>query len=278
MAVLAPLSLLASFTGQPHAVGTTAPSWTEVWSDSFNGSAGQLPSSTNWFHDVGYGWTAGEVETYTSTAANSSMDGAGHLRITPIRDKRGKWTSARLESVRSDFAPPAGGKVKISARLQVPGGGQGYWPAFWAMGNTLRTGAQAWPANGEVDLMENVNNQAQTSGAFHCGTETGGPCDEPNGRYGVHPLPGPASTTGFHVYSMIWDNAARTFTYQVDDVTYFTVGAAQVGDAAWNAATSHGYFLLLNVAIGGGWPGQPNKTTKSGQSMLIDYVQVATSP
>jgi beta-glucanase (GH16 family) len=146
------------------------------------------------------------------------------------------------------------------------------------MGNTLRTGAQIWPANGEIDLMENVNNHPQTSGTFHCGTETGGRCNEPNGRYGVRQLKAPASRTGFHTYSMIWDSAARKLTYQLDGVSYFTVGAAQVGTAAWNAATSHGYFLLLNVAIGGGWPGQPNSTTKSGAPMLVEYVRVATSP
>jgi beta-glucanase (GH16 family) len=91
-------------------------------------------------------------------------------------------------------------------------------------------------------------------------------------------LPGPASTTGYHTYAVIWDDRARTLSYQLDGVTYFKVGAAQVGTAAWNAAMSHGYFLLLNVAIGGGWPGQPTSATKSGASMLVDWVRVATSP
>jgi beta-glucanase (GH16 family) len=273
--LLAPLALVASLLGQPHAAATTR--WTEVWHDSFSGRTGKAPSAANWKHDVGYGWTAGEVQTYTASTANAARDGAGHLRITPIRDGKGNWTSARLETTRSNFAPPKGGKLRISARLKLPAGGQGYWPAFWALGNTLRTGAQSWPANGELDLMENVNNSPQAHGTFHCGTETGGSCNEPNGRTAVRALKGPASSTGYHVYTVIWDDRARTLTYQLDGVTYFRVGAAQVGAAAWNAAMSHGYFLLLNVAVGGGWPGQPNHTTRSGASMLVDYVRVATS-
>jgi beta-glucanase (GH16 family) len=145
------------------------------------------------------------------------------------------------------------------------------------MGNTLRTEAQSWPANGEIDMMENVDDKPQISGTLHCGTATGGPCDEPNGRYGVHQFGAAPSTTGFHTYSVIWDSAAKTLTYQFDGTTFNTVTAAQVGVGTWQQAMSHGYFLLLNVAVGGSWPGQPNSDTVSGASMLVDYVRVSTS-
>ncbi|HEY3604349.1 MAG TPA: family 16 glycosylhydrolase [Sporichthyaceae bacterium] len=271
------LACVATLSPQTSASATTT--WKTVWADEFNGTAGTGPSSANWFYDLGKngGWGSNQLESYTSSRTNSYLDGSGHLALRPVRDSAGNWTSARLESVRSDFRPGSGKKLKISARLQLPGGGKGYWPAFWALGSSLRTGAKQWPASGEMDMMENVNNQWQTSGAFHCGIENGGPCDEPNGRYGWKLTNAAPSTLGWHTYSVVWDTSASSLSYQVDDVTYKVIKAADVGTTTWQNTMNQGYFLLLNVAVGGGWPGSPDSSTVSGAPMWVDYVRVTTT-
>jgi beta-glucanase (GH16 family) len=211
---------------------------------------------------------------YTADRANIALTGDGALRITPTLDG-GVWHSARIETNRSDFAPPSGGSLKIEARIQLPAGGQGYWPAFWALGNTFRTKQQQWPHTGEIDVMENVNNAPTIHGTFHCGSPSGGPCNGAVGLDHRYALPAPAGSTGYHTYTVIWQTAPQQLTWQVDGQTYATLTPAETGQQAWDAALNHGYFLLLNLAIGGHWPGLPNKATRAGASMLIDYVSVA---
>src|SRR5688572_29688140 len=127
------------------AVPPTPSGWSLVWSDDFNGSAGTLPSSANWIIDTGHGypggpgnWGTGEIQNYTNSTSNLALDGTGNLRITPRRDAAGNWTSARIETQRSDFKPPSGGVVALESRIQMPNvtgnAALGYWPAFWALG------------------------------------------------------------------------------------------------------------------------------------------------
>ena len=106
-------------------------------------------------------WGTGEIQTYTNSASNVSLDGSGNLRITPIRNGSGQWTSARVETTRSNFKAPSGGVLRIEGRVQMPNvtGAQaaGYWPAFWALGAPFRGNYWNWPGIGEFDIMENVN-------------------------------------------------------------------------------------------------------------------------
>src|SRR5262249_60553852 len=104
----------------------------------------------------------GGVEAMTNTPATVSQDGAGHLVIKPIRNGSGQWTSGRIETQRTDFAAPAGGKLRLEASIQQPNvsgaAAAGYWPAFWALGAAARgTGASGWPGIGELDMMEDIN-------------------------------------------------------------------------------------------------------------------------
>ncbi|WP_230393929.1 carbohydrate-binding protein [Plantactinospora alkalitolerans] len=275
------------------AIPSPAPGWSLVWGDDFTGAANTLPSSANWIIDTGTSypggpanWGTGEIQTYTSSTANVSHDGGGNLRITPIRNGSGQWTSSRIETVRTNFKPPAGGVLAIEGRIQMPNvtGAEaaGYWPAFWALGAPYRGNYQNWPGIGEFDVMENVNGINSVWGVLHCGVAPGGPCNEFNGNGANRACPGSTCQSAFHTYRFEWDTSVspQQLRWYVDGQHYHTVTQAQVG-SYWSQMTSHaGYFLLLNVAMGGSFPNgvaggtTPTATTVSGRSMLVDYVAV----
>ncbi|WP_156925939.1 glycoside hydrolase family 16 protein [Glycomyces arizonensis] len=273
---------------------TAAQAWDLVWSDEFNGGAGQLPSSANWQIDIGHGysggpsnWGTGEIGYHTDDPDNLSMDGNGHLEITALRDGSGNWTSARIETQRSDFKPPSGGTLRIEGSLQLPqvsgDAALGYWPAFWALGSPYRGNYWNWPAIGEFDIMENVNGQSTVHGVLHCGVNPGGPCNETLGL-GATTQCGGSCHNGFHTYAFEWDDAAHQLRWYADGQLFHSVSESTVGSGTWSDMTSHaGYFILLNLAMGGAFPngvsGQstPTSATQPGHSMLVDYVRVYTS-
>ncbi|MEG3635171.1 carbohydrate-binding protein [Micromonospora palythoicola] len=296
------LVLLTAVTTVLAGLGTTAdaavpppPSgWSLVWSDDFTGASGTLPSSGNWIIDTGTSypggppqWGTGEIQTYTNSTANVSHDGAGNLRITPLRDSAGRWTSARIETVRSNFKAPAGGVLAIEGRIQMPNvtgaAASGYWPAFWALGSPYRGNYQNWPGIGEFDVMENVNGLNSVWGVLHCGVAPGGPCDEFNGIGASRACPGSTCQSAFHTYRFEWDASIspQQLRWYVDGQLYHTVSQTRVGEPYWSQMTSHaGYFLLLNVAMGGAFPNgvagsaTPTSATVPGRPMLVDYVAV----
>ncbi|MEV0720163.1 carbohydrate-binding protein [Asanoa sp. NPDC050611] len=277
-------------------VPATPSGWTLAWSDDFNGSANSLPSSANWIIDTGTGypggpgnWGTGEIQTYTNSTSNLSLDGSGNLRITPIRNGSGQWTSARIETQRSNFKAPSGGVLRIEGRIQMPNvtGAQaaGYWPAFWALGAPYRGNYWNWPAIGEFDIMENVNGINSVWGVLHCGVSPGGPCNETNGLGTSRACPGSSCQSAFHTYRFEWDASVspQQLRWYVDGTLFHTVTQSQVGEPHWSNMTSHaGYFILLNVAMGGAFPngvagsGTPTASTVSGRPMLVDYVAVWT--
>lgn len=295
-ALSAGVTVLAAATVTAQAAVPSAPGWNLVWSDDFNGAANTLPSSANWIIDTGTSypggppnWGTGEIQTYTNSTANVSHDGAGNLRITPIRDSSGRWTSARIETVRSNFKPPSGGVLAIEGRIQMPNvtgaAAAGYWPAFWALGSPYRGNYQNWPGIGEFDIMENVNGINSVWGVLHCGVNPGGPCNETNGIGASRACPGSSCQSAFHTYRFEWDASVspQQLRWYVDGQHYHTVTQAQIGEPYWSQMTSHaGYFLLLNVAMGGGFPNgvaggtTPTAATVSGRPMLVDYVAVWT--
>ncbi|MBG0826628.1 family 16 glycosylhydrolase [Planomonospora sp. ID67723] len=263
--------------------------WSEVFRDDFTGPAG-TPLPGTWLHDVGTcypgcpapQWGTGEIETMTASTDNVALDGRGSLAITPLlRD--GSWTSGRVETRRADFRPPPGGTLRVEARIMLPDvgpdDGAGYWPAFWMLGAPLRDGYTGWPGVGEIDIMEAVNGRPSVLAAMHCGVMPGGPCAEPSGlSSGERPCPDCHGS--FHRYTVeITETAVRWY---LDDTPVFTVEATRMDPVTWKKATGHGFFLILNVAVGGGLPGAfgggPTPATVSGRPMLVDYVSVATRP
>ncbi|MGV9639701.1 glycoside hydrolase family 16 protein [Streptomyces sp. NPDC003514] len=299
VAVLGTLGLAAAAAGvvvpSASASAPTPPSgWTQVFLDDFTGSAGAGVNTSNWRYDTGKGypggpgnWGTGEIETMTSSTDNVSLDGNGNLRITPRRDGSGNWTSGRIETNRTDFQPPAGGKLRVEARIQVPNvtgaAAKGYWPAFWMLGAPYRGNYWNWPGVGELDIMENTQGMNTVFATMHCGTAPGGPCNENNGIGSNTTCSGTTCQAGFHTYRLEWDRSTgvEEIRFYLDGVNYHTVRANQVDATTWANATNHGYFIILNVAMGGGFPdafgGGPDGGTQPGHSMLVDYVQVLTS-
>ncbi len=259
-----------------------------LWRDDFEGAAGSAPSSANWRYDTGPGvnFGTGETETMSSSTDNVYLDGSGRLAIKPIRAADLSWTSGRIETQRSDFAAPAGGILHVEGSLQQPdittANGSGYWPAFWMLGSPLRTGG-GWPSVGEIDLMEDVNGRGSEYATLHCGSAPGGPCNE-NSGLGSGELACPGCQTGFHTYAVEYDRSKspEELRWYLDGKQIFAVKSNQVDATTWTNATNHGFFIILNVAMGGGFPaalgGVLLPTTVSGQPMLVDYVAVYTKP
>ncbi|MGD1225794.1 glycoside hydrolase family 16 protein [Streptomyces krungchingensis] len=268
--------------------------WSQVFLDDFNGSAGTGVNTANWQYDTGTSypggaanWGTGEVETMTSSTSNVALDGNGNLLITPRRDASGNWTSGRIETNRTDFQPAAGGKLRVESRIQMPNvtgdAAKGYWPAFWMLGAPYRGNYQNWPGVGELDIMENVQGLNTEWATMHCGTNPGGPCNETSGIGGNTPCTGTTCQAGFHTYAMEWDKSTSVeeIRFYLDGVNFHTVRANQVDATTWANATNHGYFIILNVAMGGGFPGAfgggPYSSTEPGHPMVVDYVQVLQS-
>lgn len=292
LAAVGTLTLAVAAVLPANASAPTPPAgWSQVFVDDFNGAAGSGVNTSNWQYDTGTSypggaanWGTGEVETMTSSTNNVALDGNGNLLITPRRDASGNWTSGRIETARTDFQPPAGGKLRVEARLQMPNvtgaAAKGYWPAFWTLGAPYRGNYQNWPSVGELDIMENVQGLNTEWATMHCGTNPGGPCNETSGIGGNTPCAGTTCQAGFHTYAMEWDRSTspEEIRFYLDGVNFHTVKANQVDATTWANATNHGYFVILNVAMGGGFPdafgGGPDSGTEPGHPLVVDYVQV----
>jgi beta-glucanase (GH16 family) len=241
--------------------GATA--WHVVWSDEFNGAAGTAPDATKWTYDLGGGgWGNQELEVYTDRRDNSFQDGEGHLVIRAIKDASGGYTSARIKT-QGKFAIRYG---KIEARIKIPFG-QGMWPAFWMLGDDLDT--VGWPKCGEIDVMENIGKEP----AIVHGTVHGPGYSGAGGISAQYELAGsPRLADDFHVYAVEW--SPQLIEFFIDGISYAKVTPASLPKgAAW--VYDHPFFLLLNVAVGGGWPGNPDASTTFPQSMLVDWVRVS---
>lgn len=292
LAVAAAVMALAVRPADASVPGTPS-GWSLVWSDDFNGTAGTLPSSTNWIIDTGHSypggpgnWGTGEIQNYTSSTSNLSLDGSGNLRITPIGSGQ-NWTSARIETRRADFKPADGRILRIEGRIQMPNvtgdAALGYWPAFWALGAPYRGNYQNWPSIGELDIMENVNGLNTVWATLHCGVNPNGPCNETNGLGNSRACPGSTCQSAFHTYRFEWDRSVspNQLRWYVDGQQFHSISQSQLDATTWSNMTSHaGYFILLNVAIGGGFPNgvagfsTPTSATVSGRPMVVDYVAV----
>jgi beta-glucanase (GH16 family) len=240
-----------------------------IWEDNFDGPAGQAPNSSKWRYDIGgSGWGNNEREYYTNSTSNSSLDGAGNLVITARRESGGQqcwygtcqYTSARLLTA-ATFTQAYG---RFEARMQIPRG-QGLWPAFWMLGD----GNAGWPNNGEIDIMENIGKEPNTvHGTIH------GPGYSGAGGIGApYSLPGgQAFADGFHTFTVDW--SPNSIIWYVDGVQYQQRTPADLGGKTW--VYNHPFFMIMNVAVGGGWPGDPDGSTTMPQTMKVDYVRVSS--
>ena len=258
----------------PAAVPGPPAGWSTVFSDDFNGGGGSGIDS-QWMYDTGPGsnFGTGEIETMTNSTSNVHLDGNGNLDLTALGGGS-SWTSGRVQTTSANVGAPAGGELEVTASIQQPNGGLGYWPAFWMLG------PGQWPENGEIDIMEDVNSLSDVAGTIHCGTFPGGPCNEGNGiGSGLRGCGGCQS--GYHTYTMILNRtntSNESITFYLDGSQYFSVSEGQVGTSTWQAAFDHNLSILLDLAMGGGFPNgvcgctTPTGSTASGGTMSVAYV------
>jgi beta-glucanase (GH16 family) len=240
-----------------------------VWSDEFEGPSGALVDATKWAHDLGGGgWRNQELQTYTDRGRNASLTGDGSLVIQALRETftgadaiTREYTSARLKT-QGRFEQAYG---RFEARLKLPRG-QGLWPAFWMLGADI--GTVGWPRCGEIDIMENIGREPSiVHGTLHGPGYSGA-----SGVSGAFTFPGGARVADdFHVFAVEWEpSAVRWF---VDGQLYQTRTPADL-PAGQRWVFDHPFFMILNVAVGGSWPGNPDATSVFPQTMLVDYVRV----
>ncbi len=227
--------------------------WTLVWSDEFDGTT---LNTSNWTYDLGAGgWGNQELENYTNRNSNVCVTG-GNLLIIAQKESYGgsEYTSARIKT--QNLRTFAYGRIE--ARIQLPSG-KGIWPAFWMLGNNIPTAG--WPLCGELDIMEHINTESTIYGTIHWRNK------------GSHVSSGRTITIdprGFHVYAIEWN--ADSIHWSVDDRRYFSYSLGSRTDSL--GAFHLPFFILLNVAVGGTWPGVPNATTTFPDTMAVDYVRV----
>ncbi|WP_078901391.1 discoidin domain-containing protein [Actinacidiphila yeochonensis] len=271
----------------PSAVPAAPSGFTTTWSDDFSGAANTGLDTGTWRYDAGAGssFGTGEIETMTNSTSNVYTDGNGHLVLKALHsgtDPNSGWTSGRVETQADGFGARPGGVVRVQASIQQPNlttaNGAGYWPAFWMLGSPLRVGV-GWPGSGEVDIMEDINARSSVFGTLHCGVGSGGPCNETSGL-GSGERACSGCQTGYHTYAVEIDRSTspEQLRYYLDGSLYFTVNSSQVDATTWANAVDHSFFVIFDLAIGGGFPaafgGGPNAATASGGQMNVDYVAV----
>lgn len=261
------------------------PSGTLVWSDEFTNttSVPAQPGPAVWTYDTGNsGFGNHELENYCawgsstspcSTTNPSEFVGVdGYLHIEAQQPSPGVYTSARLKS-QGLFSFQYG---RFEVRAQVPEA-QGFWPAAWLMGNNIAT--VNWPACGEQDVLERVNAALTpdwNEGSIHGTGFTGG-----TGLGTVYNFPSGQTAGGeFHTYGMIW--SPGSVAYYVDDpahpyATFTTSDISGFSGAVWPFDAGQSNFILLNLAIGGDFPGPPDGSTPFPSEMLVDYVRIYTN-
>ena len=233
------------------------PGKTMVWSDEFDGETIDL---SHWTYDLGAnGWGNQELQNYTSNSENSYVDD-GNLFIV-ARENGIHYTSARMKSIGlQEFQY---GRIDVRAILPK---GQGIWPAIWMLGaNYPNVG---WPACGEIDIMELIGSSPNTvHGTVHYGADW----TQHNYTGSGTSIPWTETFSDeFHVFSIDWDE--NGITWLLDDQPFYTVDNNVTGSQPY--PFDNPFFFIMNIAVGGQWPGYPDDTTEFPQFLAVDYVRV----
>lgn len=238
--------------------------WVLQWSDEFTSS--EIDSS-KWNYDIGTdgdGWGNAELQYYTDRIDNSYIED-GNLVLKAIEEEYegSSYTSARLNTY--ELQSFRYGKIETRAKLPK---GQGLWPAIWLLGNNYST--DDWPYCGEIDMVELVGGSDRDNiihGTAHWFNETN---DENDSLGESYTLSSGDFADDYHIFSIIWDH--ESIEWYIDDELYHTV---DISPAEFKEF-SRGFYLIVNVAVGGHWPGSPDNTTELPQEMYIDYIRYYT--
>lgn len=251
-------------------------SWVQVWSDEFDGAAGAAIDTTKWRYDTAdgcasgnCGWGNSEKEYYSRAADNIGLNGHGQLIVTARVAPAGlpcyygpcRYTSAKITTRDRMQASPPG---RVAARIKLPTG-QGLWPAFWMLGHGVP--ARGWPDCGELDIMENRGSEPTiTSSAMH------GPGYSGNTPFAHRQtLAQGTISDAFHVFAVVWDSARVHFF--VDDSLHFTITRPEVEHyGSW--VFDQPFFLILNLAVGGHFDGDPQSDAIFPATITVDWVRV----
>jgi beta-glucanase (GH16 family) len=262
-------------TAQPPPGAAAPAGYTLVWSDEFNAPDGTMPDPQKWTYDLGgNGWGNHELEFYTDHPQNAQSK-SGNLVITAqkervtYKDGARDYTSARIKT-QNLFAQAYG---RFESRIKIPKG-EGMWPAFWMLGEDIST--IGWPRCGEIDIMENIGKDpASVHASLHGPAEPGS--DPANRKVTANltqkfSLPNnPDLADDFHLYAVEWE--PTTVRFFIDKENYATFTKAEwPQNAPW--PFDHKFFVILNLAVGGDWPGPPDANTVFPKQMLVDYVRV----
>jgi beta-glucanase (GH16 family) len=282
-----PLLLLSAGQHSPP-VPPVNPNYTLVWQDEFDGPNGSSPDPHKWTYDLGgNGWGNHELESYTNRPENAHIENGNLVIIARKESFEGadhiaqEYTSARLKT-QGLFVQTYG---RFEARIKIPAG-QGIWPAFWLLGQNIVSAG--WPKCGEIDIMENIGKEPATvHGSLHGPTSNGTPTDiTASARLANNK----DFSADFHVYAVEWDPGTVRFYVDTTLFATFTPQSApeprlrepgspppppdSPADRSGAWVFDHPFFLILNVAGGGDWPGPPDSTVHFPQTMLVDYVRV----
>ncbi|MFE7773507.1 ricin-type beta-trefoil lectin domain protein [Streptomyces sp. NPDC057445] len=266
-------ALIAALSWAPSSAAAPPVSSVQAvnFEDNFDGPAGAAVNGGRWQIETGDNVANHERQYYTAGNANAALDGQGHLVITARRENPAnyqcwygtcQYTSARLNTA-GRFTQAFG---RVEARMKVPRG-QGMWPAFWMLGHDI--GQVGWPNSGEIDVMENVGFEPGTvHGTIHGPGYSGG-----GGIGAAYSLPGgQAFADAFHTFAVDW--TPDSITWSVDGNVYQRRTPADLGGRQW--VFNKPFFLILNLAVGGDWPGDPNGSTVFPQQLVVDYVRVSS--
>ncbi|MEL6651130.1 MAG: family 16 glycosylhydrolase [Bacteroidota bacterium] len=244
--------------GEGYITPESYPSMELIWQDEFDGTS---LNTTDWTFEYGNGcdkglcgWGNNELQLYTDEEANIKLEN-GRMTIT-AREDNGTYTSTRI--ITQDKVEVRFGRIDIRAKMPK---GQGIWPALWMLGANIDD--VSWPMCGEIDIMELVGHEpATTHGTVHY--------DDSGYKYNGNSK---TLSTGdlsdeFHVYSIVWDR--DVIHWYLDNEWFKTFEKRNIGTYPFNDA----FFFIMNIAVGGNWPGSPDNTTVFPQEMVVDYVRV----
>ncbi|KXZ44228.1 hypothetical protein GPECTOR_71g589 [Gonium pectorale] len=262
---------------------------TSIWADEFDGTA---LDATSWNYYLGAAW-GNELQFYTNRTDNVRLED-GHLVVEARTEQLGdkSYTSGRIDTrLKQAFYPgmaTAGGgvasKIRFEARMKLPEG-QGLWPAFWLAPNSKECDAcgpyGAWPYSGEIDIVEAINDMTYAFGTLHFGGFSSGGTFYNQGHWR------PTSyklANEWHTYAFEW--AADQMWWFIDDVLFYTTHSHALSDEGWWTSSQTGtptgpnspfdapFYIILNLAVGGDWPGPPDATTPLPAQLLVDYIRV----